>query len=421
MIFKNNANLLFKKRMRVIFFNLNRLSYEGGAENYMSDTANEMYRRGHEVYYVGDYRLLLNIYVTLATLIGASSWSDTKRAHKVLKTQPTLRAANEKKIKPWHLTSACFFPFTQKRRQTKELLQSADMVFVKNEVFEMWTINWLTRRVRKSLILFSSLIYPNAKTFRAKLHNVFYTSWIYRVLLEGYRYLIVSNDLDKKFLIKKMHRPQSQIKKIPYGLKEGDFQKIGEPRNSSQFKILFAGRFEEQKGIDYLEKIISTLIDNDDFANISFTIAGDGSGKVPIERLASKSDQVDYVGLVPKEKMNKLYNKHDLVIITSRWETFCYTCLEAQSCGIPVVSFDVSGPNEMITDKKTGRLIKPGDIDAFIEAIKNMYKLKFQDPTAFRKMKAAAQTKMKSLFSLNKVADNLEKIANEKNNESTKY
>ncbi|MFC1721524.1 glycosyltransferase family 4 protein [Patescibacteria group bacterium] len=397
--------------MKIVFFDINRLSYEGGAENYISDVANEMHRQGHEVYYIGDYRWLLNIYISLGALIGACSWSEAKKARSHLRKQPTLRPIDRKKIKPWQLTSACFMPGSKKRRQTKELLESADMIFVKNEVFEMWALNMLTRRVSKSLILFSSPEYPDAKTFRARLHNFFYTGWIYRRLLSDYKNLIVSNDLDKKFLLRKMRRPTQQIKKVPYGLKDEDFCPIRTSGSPDKFRVLFAGRLEEQKGVDFLIETIYNLMSTSNFEKLSFTIAGEGHYRHDLEKLARRYSQVKLIGLVPKEEMNQLYNSHDLVVITSRWETFCYTCLEAQSCGIPVVSFDVSGPNEMILDRKTGRLIKPGDVNSFAQAIKGFYNLNFTDQDKFVQIKEAAHRHMQDNFSLAKVVADLLEIS----------
>ena len=61
----------------------------------------------------------------------------------------------------------------------------------------------------------------------------------------------------------------------------------------------------------------------------------------------------------------------------SRVESFCNTACEAQSCGIPVLSYEVGGLIDIINHKKTGYLASPFDIKDFAavsEFISNVHK-----------------------------------------------
>ena len=67
--------------------------------------------------------------------------------------------------------------------------------------------------------------------------------------------------------------------------------------------------------------------------------------------------------------MPAAYAGADLFISTSQWgETYAYTPREANSLGVPVVAFDISGYNEIIKDGRNGRLAKT--VDDFIEQVK---------------------------------------------------
>ena len=67
--------------------------------------------------------------------------------------------------------------------------------------------------------------------------------------------------------------------------------------------------------------------------------------------------------------MPAAYAAADLFISTSQWgETYAYTPREANSLGVPVVSYDISGCNEIIDDGVNGRLAKSDD--EFVEYIK---------------------------------------------------
>lgn len=54
-----------------------------------------------------------------------------------------------------------------------------------------------------------------------------------------------------------------------------------------------------------------------------------------------------------------LYSACDVFVNTSIIESFSYTCLEAASCGVPSVAFDVGGTGCMIRHKETGYLASP--------------------------------------------------------------
>jgi glycosyltransferase involved in cell wall biosynthesis len=51
----------------------------------------------------------------------------------------------------------------------------------------------------------------------------------------------------------------------------------------------------------------------------------------------------------------------DLLLVTSRYESFCLAALEAMACGVPVVAPHVGGLPEVVRDGSSGLLFPPGD------------------------------------------------------------
>ena len=88
-----------------------------------------------------------------------------------------------------------------------------------------------------------------------------------------------------------------------------------------------------------------------------------------IAYIKSRHPNIHSHGHVDREAMPAAYAAADLFISTSQWgETYAYTPREANSLGVPVVSYDISGYNEIIDDGKNGRLAKSHD--DFIEYVK---------------------------------------------------
>lgn len=59
--------------------------------------------------------------------------------------------------------------------------------------------------------------------------------------------------------------------------------------------------------------------------------------------------------------LRALYNAADVMIVPSRLEAFGQTALEAQTCGIPVVAFNIGGLKDIILHFKTGYLAEAFD------------------------------------------------------------
>ena len=79
-------------------------------------------------------------------------------------------------------------------------------------------------------------------------------------------------------------------------------------------------------------------------------------------------------GWVNKQKLKEIYSLSDLMICTSKIESFCQTVAEAQSCSVPVISYKTSGLNDVIKSNYSGILIKDYKANKFLKKIINLFK-----------------------------------------------
>ncbi|MGM5487471.1 MAG: glycosyltransferase family 4 protein [Nanobdellota archaeon] len=107
----------------------------------------------------------------------------------------------------------------------------------------------------------------------------------------------------------------------------------------------------------------------------------------------------DYIHIhkpVPLDKMNELYNKHNLLIFPSKMEGLGLISLEAQAVGIPVVLYDSGGMKETIIENETGFSVEYNDTYALFERSMQLY----HDPNLRREMGRRGIINVKENFTI---------------------
>ncbi|MFW6229801.1 MAG: glycosyltransferase, partial [Halanaerobium sp.] len=79
-------------------------------------------------------------------------------------------------------------------------------------------------------------------------------------------------------------------------------------------------------------------------------------------------DNVEFPGIVPREKMNDFYNAADLLFMPSYNELFPMSILEAMSCQLPLLLRDIPLYQEILA----GYYLSAADNQGFVEEIKKL-------------------------------------------------
>ena len=106
----------------------------------------------------------------------------------------------------------------------------------------------------------------------------------------------------------------------------------------------------------------------------------------------SFSDRVTVTGAVPPATLQARYDRADVFVLPSRFETCSMATREAMARGCPVVAFDVGGLSENLGDAPAGRLVRPDDTGAFAAALRAL----LDTPNTRRRMGLAARKRSES-------------------------
>lgn len=130
--------------------------------------------------------------------------------------------------------------------------------------------------------------------------------------------------------------------------------------------IGFLGRLVMEKGLD----VFSDTLDELRRKGIAHKVLVIGQGPAREwfeERLPGGS----FVGFQGGADLGRAVASMDVLFNPSVTETFGNVTLEAMACGLPVVAAAATGSQSLVDDRVSGRLIPPGAVHQFAEALKS--------------------------------------------------
>jgi glycosyltransferase involved in cell wall biosynthesis len=146
-------------------------------------------------------------------------------------------------------------------------------------------------------------------------------------------------------------------------------------------------------------------------ADIRFELAGDGPGRVELQRLIAQYGlQNRFILRGHQDDMDTFYRGLSVYINTSVHEGIPMTILEALSNGLPVIAPAVGGIGEIYTDGVEGYLIQGRDPQDFAVKCLQLY----EDRELRERMSKAARERSEQAFSAEKMAEGYYQVYRQK-------
>lgn len=160
------------------------------------------------------------------------------------------------------------------------------------------------------------------------------------------------------------------------------------------FRILYVGAWRGLKGVDLLAPIMRELGDG-------FELHFTGGPAAQQDTAGMPGNMVDLGRLHGDAAVVAAMQHADALLFPSRSEGFGLVAAEAMACGLPVVTTRSASLVEVVAHERTGLLCSPGDVAAFVKAIRRLA----NDARGLENMGVAARRNACERFSVQSMLD----------------
>jgi glycosyltransferase involved in cell wall biosynthesis len=192
------------------------------------------------------------------------------------------------------------------------------------------------------------------------------------------RVRVVPNGIDTRAMSPATRGEEEQVRRLRAGLGVG----------ADDVMVLAASRLDPPKRVEDLIAAVGAL----DHPRVRLVIAGSTTAYPEYERAVKDEAKAVSDGSVRfcgyRDDMADWLRASDVLIHAGIREGMPLALLEAQSCGKPVIAYDVAGVPEAVVDGTTGLLVEPYDVAGLTNALRRLA----DDRSLRTKMGAAART-----------------------------
>ena len=196
----------------------------------------------------------------------------------------------------------------------------------------------------------------------------------YQKLLQNAYKITRPNSIDLKLIDKKFKNGFF----IPNFVNEDLFFIDRQTEDNKTKTLITVSSLLKNKRVDLMIKSIKKL--QEEGMKLNFLIAGTGEEEDSLKKLIENLniENVIFLGAIKNDELVKYHSKADLFLLASEFESFGIAQVEANLCGIPIVSTPNFGAKEVIKDKLNG-FICNDNIEEYAATIKIALEFKWDN------------------------------------------
>ncbi len=335
--------------------------HKGGVETASYNTAKQLANRGHNV-------------IVLTSKIDKSSQKFQKKDGYYIYRFKSLYLNEIKgipQISSFGIMPIAIFKLTKIIKKHQIQIIHAEGRFFPISFIAAWLNNVIFKR--HMFVTAQGRLEIGITNFLEYIFDSIITKFVYRKVE---KIICVSNSLKRRLLSFKINLKKLIV--IPNGVDISIFN----PKKSSKFldgyimdkknakKVVFVGRLDPQKGVEFLIKAIPNIIN--EYNRVHFFILGNGSLEFKLKNLVKIlkiQSYVTFIDMIPLEKMVDFYASANIFCLPSLHEGFPLSLAEALSMGLIIVASATEGIPEAIIENKNGFLVKPGNINSLVKKL----------------------------------------------------
>jgi glycosyltransferase involved in cell wall biosynthesis len=165
------------------------------------------------------------------------------------------------------------------------------------------------------------------------------------------------------------------VERVPKGVDAGQFRPEGPSlrqalRLDGKGVVITVARLVPLKNLRLMLDAIAIVRGR--VPHVHLVIVGDGPEAAALKHYAGAldiADAVTFVGYLPQAETPAAYRAGDVFALSSDFDNSPNVVLEAMACGLPIVTTDVGGVREFVSDRASGRVVPARDAQAFAAAL----------------------------------------------------
>jgi glycosyltransferase involved in cell wall biosynthesis len=182
------------------------------------------------------------------------------------------------------------------------------------------------------------------------------------------------SEYEKKNILRHLQINPHKIKVIANGINYPVPHEITVKNlNKKSINILFVGRLERKKGIQYLLRALS-ILDHEDDLKISLFLVGEGSYADDLKNMSSELglSNVHVMGRISDDELDSLYRLSDIFVLLSQSEAYGIVVAEALAHGLITIVSNTTALSEFVEEAGCIGVDYPPDVNEVAALIKTL-------------------------------------------------